>query len=141
VAEEPDDSHEVRVAEAGAMRSAVRKWAGVGSILAAGLVVVIVVGGYTWIGIQPVTNVVQRSFYDSVRVDQPEAEVRARLRSGGSSSSLGDLRDKATPEPRGSVCEYRLQDEQTYTSGGQLVLRFCFRDGKVVEKNSHLQRI
>ncbi|MDT7787730.1 MAG: hypothetical protein QOF58_6149, partial [Pseudonocardiales bacterium] len=40
-----------------------------------------------------------------------------------------------------AVCEYRLADEQTYTSGGQLVLRFCFANGKVVEKNSHVQRI
>ncbi|HWO59802.1 MAG TPA: histidine kinase [Umezawaea sp.] len=141
VAEEPDDSHEVRVAEIGMVRSAVRKWAGVGSIVAAGLVVLVVVGGYTWIGIQPVTNVVQRSFYDSVYLGQPENEVRAHLRSGGSAASIGDLRDKSAPEPPGAVCEYRLQDEQTYTSGGQQVLRFCFAGGKVVEKNSHMQRI
>ncbi|MFD9733775.1 sensor histidine kinase [Umezawaea sp. NPDC059074] len=141
VAEEPDDSDEVRVAESAMGRSSVRKWAGVGSIIAAGLVVLVVVGGYTWIGIQPVTNVVQKSFYDSVYLGQPESEVRAHLKSGGTAASIGDLRDKSAPEPPGSVCEYRLSDQQTYTSGGQLVLRFCFAGGKVVEKNSHVQRI
>lgn len=141
VAEEPDDSHEVLVAEASMARSGVRKWAGVGSIVAAGLVVLVVVGGYTWIGLQPVTNVVQKSFYDSVYTGQPEAEVRAHLQSGGSSAAVGDLRDRSAPEPPGSTCEYRLSDQQTYTSGGQLVLRFCFADGRVVEKNSHMQRI
>ncbi|WNV89857.1 histidine kinase [Umezawaea sp. Da 62-37] len=140
VAEEPEDSDEVLVA--GSARTGVRKWAGVGSIVAAGLVVFVVVGGYTWIGIQPVTNVVDRPFYDSVHVGQPEAEVRARLGSGAQpAQSVGDLRDRSAPEPAGAVCEYRLADEQTYTSGGQLVLRFCFAGGRVVEKNSHLQRI
>ncbi len=141
VAEEPDDSHEVQAAEAAMTRSSVRKWAGVGSILAAGLVVVVIVGGYTWIGIQPVTNVVQHSFYDSVYIGQPEAEVRSQLKNGDTAAAIGDLRAKAAPEPPGAACEYRLSDQQTYTSGGQLVLRFCFARGEVVEKNSHMQRI
>ncbi|PRY42633.1 signal transduction histidine kinase [Umezawaea tangerina] len=140
VAEEPEDSDEVLVA--GTARSGVRKWAGVGSIVAAGVVLLVIVGGYTWIGIQPVTNVVDRAFYDSVYRGQPESEVRARLTDGAQpANSIGDLRKDSAPEPAGAVCEYRLSDEQTYTSGGQLVLRFCFAGGKVVEKNSHLQRI
>ncbi|MEO6086323.1 MAG: histidine kinase [Umezawaea sp.] len=141
VAEEPDDSDEVRIAETAMARSGVRKWAGAGSIVAAGVVVLLVVGGYTWIGIQPVTNVVQSSFYDSVYVGQPEAEVRARLKDGGTAASIGDLRKDSAPEPPGAVCEYRLSDQQTYTSGGQRILRFCFAGDKVVEKNSHVQRI
>jgi signal transduction histidine kinase len=140
VAEEPDDGDEVRIAEAAMARAGVRKWAGVGSIVAAGLVVLVVVGGYTWIGIQPVTNMVQMSFYDSVRYGQPEAEVRAQLKDGGTAASIGDLRKGAAPEPPGAVCEYRLSDQQTYSSGGQRILRFCFAGGKVVEKNYHVQR-
>jgi signal transduction histidine kinase len=140
VAEEPDDSEEVLATEAALARSSVRKWAGVGSIIAAGMVVVAVVGGYTWIGVQPVTGVIKRGYFDSVYIGQPEHEVRAQLTTG-LQPRIGDLREKAAPEPAGAVCEYRLADEQTYTSNGQLVLRFCFANGKVVEKNSHLQRI
>ncbi|MBB4963968.1 sensor histidine kinase [Saccharothrix violaceirubra] len=117
----------------------VRQWAGVGSILLAGVVVVVVVGGYTWLGAQPVSKVVNRDLYDSVTVGQSEADVMGRL-PGGVDPPLGDLRSQAPPEPEGAKCVYRVADEQTFTARGAKVVRFCFADGKLIEKNTHLQR-
>ncbi|WP_231499911.1 sensor histidine kinase [Saccharothrix sp. NRRL B-16314] len=131
--DEPDVESTGRVKPTG-----IRKWAGVGSILLAGIVVVVVVGGYTWLGTQPVTKVVSDELYDSVSVGQSEAEVMAGL-PGGAEPPLGDIRSDAGPEPAGSRCEYRVADRQTYTSRATKIVRFCFKDGKLVEKNTHLQ--
>jgi hypothetical protein len=116
----------------------IRKWAGVGSILLAGIVVVVVVGGYTWFGTQPVTKVVSDELYDSVSVGQSEAEVMGRL-PGGAEPPLGDIKSDSEPEPAGSRCEYRVADRQTYSSRATKIVRFCFKDGKLVEKSTHLQ--
>jgi hypothetical protein len=116
----------------------IRKWAGVGSIVLAGVVVLVVVGGYTWIGTQPITKVVSDELYDSVVVGQSEAEVMAEL-PGGAEPPLGDIKSDAPPEPAGSRCQYRVADLQTYTSRATRIVRFCFADGKLVEKSTHLQ--
>jgi signal transduction histidine kinase len=116
----------------------IRKWAGVGSILLAGIVVVVVVGGYTWLGTQPVTKVVSDELYDSVSVGQSEAEVMGRL-PGGAEPPLGDIKSDSKPEPAGSRCEYRVADKQTYSSRATKIVRFCFKDAKLVEKSTHLQ--
>ncbi|QFZ22717.1 sensor histidine kinase [Saccharothrix syringae] len=116
----------------------IRKWAGVGSILLAGVVVVVVVGGYTWIGSQPVTKVVDRELFDSIEVGQSQAEVVARL-PGGAEPPLGDVRSDAAPEPAGAECRYLVADEQSYSSQATRIVRFCFAGGKLVEKNTHLQ--
>ncbi|MEU5694031.1 histidine kinase [Actinosynnema sp. NPDC020468] len=116
----------------------IRKWAGVGSILLAGLVVLVVVGGYTFIGTQRPTKVVTEDLYASITVGEPEPEVMSRLPEGAE-PPLGDIRTDAPAEPPGSSCVYRVADEQSYSSGGTKIVRFCFRDGRVVEKNTHLQ--
>ncbi|MEV0680489.1 sensor histidine kinase [Actinosynnema sp. NPDC050436] len=118
--------------------SGIRKWAGVGSIGLAGVVVLAVVGGFTWLGSQPVTRVVPRELYDSIRVGQPEAEVRARLPQGAD-PLISDYTSAAPPEPPGAVCEYLVADDQSYSLRATKVVRFCFADGKLVEKNSHQQ--
>ncbi|MGM1065504.1 sensor histidine kinase [Saccharothrix sp. Mg75] len=116
----------------------IRKWAGVGSILLAGVVVVVVVGGYTWIGTQPFTKVVDQPLYDSIEVGWSEGEVMSRL-PGGAEPPLGDLSSDAPPEPAGSTCQYRVADQQSYRSQATRVVRFCFAGGRLVEKNTHLQ--
>ncbi|WP_238412353.1 sensor histidine kinase [Saccharothrix deserti] len=116
----------------------IRKWAGVGSILLAGVVVTVVVAGYTWLGAQPFTKVVSDELYDSVSVGQSEAEVMAML-PGGAEPPLGDLKTDSEPEPAGATCHYRVADRQTYSSKATRIVRFCFADGKLVEKNTHLQ--
>ncbi|WP_229795361.1 sensor histidine kinase [Saccharothrix coeruleofusca] len=133
--DEPVEEEEEQLAEPA--RPA-RRWAGIGSMVLAGAVVLVVVGGYVWVGTQSVTRVVSAELYDSVRVGQPEAEVMALL-PGGAEPPVGELSSQAPPEPPGSRCVYLVADEQSYTSGGQKVVRFCFADGKLVEKHTHLQ--
>ncbi|XVS63189.1 sensor histidine kinase [Actinosynnema sp. CA-299493] len=134
--DEPSDEEQPEPAKP----TGIRKWAGVGSIVLAGVVVLVVVGGYTWIGSQPVTKVVSDELYDSVSVGQSEAEVMARL-PGGAEPPLGDLNSAAGPEPAGTRCEYRVADVQTYSSRATKIVRFCFADGTLVEKNTHLQEL
>ncbi|WP_238598438.1 sensor histidine kinase [Saccharothrix sp. ALI-22-I] len=137
--DEPSDDEPSDHEQSGpAKPTGVRKWAGVGSILLAGIVVVVVVGGYSWLGSQPFTKVVTGELYDSVRVGQSEAEVLARL-PGGAEPPLGDLKSDAEPEPAGSTCHYRVADEQTYSVRANRIVRFCFADGKLIEKKIHLQ--
>ncbi|MDQ2586305.1 sensor histidine kinase [Saccharothrix yanglingensis] len=132
--DEPSDEVEPEPAKP----TGIRKWAGVGSILLAGVVVVVVVGGYTWIGSQPFTKVVDQALYDSIEVGQAEADVMARL-PGGAEPPLGDLSSDAPPEPAGATCRYRVADEQSYRSQATRVVRFCFAGGRLVEKTTHLQ--
>ena len=47
----------------------------------------------------------------------------------------------AAPEPAGARCEYRVADLQTYSSRATKIVRFCFADGTLVEKNTHLQEL
>ncbi|WP_433264004.1 sensor histidine kinase [Actinosynnema sp. CS-041913] len=133
-ADEPSDDEPVEEAK----QSGIRKWAGVGSILLAGIVVVVVVGGYTWLGSQPVTKVVKPELYNSIQVGEAESEVRARLPSGAE-PPIGELKSDAPPEPSGSGCTYLVADDQTYSSRATKVVRFCFANGKLVEKNIHQQ--
>ncbi|MFD0202573.1 MULTISPECIES: sensor histidine kinase [Saccharothrix] len=132
--DEPSDEEQPEPAKP----TGIRKWAGVGSIVLAGIVVLVVVGGYTWIGSQPVTKVVSEQLYDSVSVGQSQAEVMARL-PGGAEPPLGDITSDAAPEPPGAECEYRVADVQTYSSRATKIVRFCFANGTLVEKNTHLQ--
>ncbi|MFE9745684.1 sensor histidine kinase [Saccharothrix saharensis] len=134
--DEPSD--EPADVEAPAKPTGIRKWAGVGSIVLAGIVVLVVVGGYTWIGSQPVTKVVSEELYDSVSVGQSEAEVMAKL-PGGAEPPLGDIKSDSEPEPAGATCQYRVADVQTYSSRATKIVRFCFAGGKLVEKKTHLQ--
>lgn len=138
VVEEPDDDLPEPGSEDPSRSTRVRKWAGVGSIVLAGVVVLVVVAGYTWVGTQRITKVVDRQYYDSVYVGQSEVEVRAKL-VDGAEPPIGNPKAGAAPEPAGATCVYRVADEQTYTAHAQLIMRFCFADGKVVEKNTHLQ--
>ncbi|MBM7813412.1 sensor histidine kinase [Saccharothrix algeriensis] len=132
--DEPSDDEPVEQARP----SGIRKWAGVGSILLAGVVVAVVVGGYTWLGSQHFTKVVDARLYDSIRVGDAEAEVRGKL-PGGAEPPIGELRSDAPPEPPGSRCEYRVADEQRQSARSTKVVRFCFADGRLVEKNTHQQ--
>ncbi|GLZ31289.1 two-component sensor histidine kinase [Lentzea sp. NBRC 105346] len=119
----------------------IRKWAGTGSIVAACVVVAVVIGGFTWIGTRPITEVVQQSVIDSIQLGQAEADVLARLPRGTEPLIAdGDRNSQAAPEPPGAHCVYHVTDEQSYLSGGTRIVRFCFADGKLVEKKIHVQR-
>ncbi|TWP45160.1 two-component sensor histidine kinase [Lentzea tibetensis] len=131
-ADEPDDEEPP---------TRIRKWAGVGSIVVAGFLVAVVVGGFTWLGSQPVTDVVSAEVLNSIQPGQSEAEVIAKIPKGSPPLlTEGDPSSDATPEPPGSHCEYRVTDEQRYLARGVQLVRFCFVDGKLIEKKLHVQR-
>ncbi|MEU4803448.1 sensor histidine kinase [Actinosynnema sp. NPDC023587] len=132
--DEPADDEPVEQAKPGG----IRKWAGVGSIALAGVVVLTVVGGYTWLGSQSTTKVVSPELYDSIQVGEDESTVRARLPSGAD-PLLSDVKSDAPGEPAGTACEYFVADDQPYSRKMTKVVRFCFAGGKLAEKNSHQQ--
>lgn len=133
---EPEDEQE----EAESPRG-IRKWAGVGSIAGASIVLVIIIGGFTYLGAQPVTEVVTQQNLDQIHEGQSESDV-VRLLPSGDEPLVGDGERKshAAPEPPGARCVYHVTDEQSYRDDGIRVVRFCFRDGKLVEKKIHVQR-
>ncbi|SES31791.1 Signal transduction histidine kinase [Lentzea xinjiangensis] len=134
--DEPEDEQD----EAESPRG-IRKWAGVGSIAVASLVLAVIIGGFTYLGAQPVTEVVTQEDLDRIQEGQPESEVVALLPDGDEPLvGDGERKSQASPEPPGARCVYHITDEQSYLAKGTRVVRFCFRDGKLVEKKIHLQR-
>ncbi|MEU0136410.1 histidine kinase [Streptomyces sp. NPDC006296] len=73
--------------------------------------------------------------YDAVKVGQSEAEVRARLPHGDSVLNTGPGTD-APAEPEGSTCLTLMSTEFGSSMDTEPVFRFCFRDGKLIEKRS-----
>ncbi len=134
--DEPEDEQDETESPRG-----IRKWAGVGSIAGASLVLTMIIGGFTFLGSQPVTEVVSQENLDRIREGQPEADVVKLLPSGDEPLLAdGERKSQASPEPPGARCVYHITDEQSYLAKGTRVVRFCFRDGKLVEKKIHMQR-
>ncbi|MFF4738222.1 sensor histidine kinase [Streptomyces sp. NPDC001262] len=73
-----------------------------------------------------------RSVYDSVKVGEPEQQVRDRLPSG-KSVFTADLKDKGPAQPAGASCLSLLSSEGSKGTE-DTVFRFCFKDGKLIEK-------
>ncbi|MEU8351403.1 histidine kinase [Streptomyces sp. NPDC048845] len=77
--------------------------------------------------------------YESVRVGQSEAEVREKLPAGESLLTDG-LADGAPPRPEGTECLMLMSSESSADWNAEPAYRFCFRDGKLVEKRSYESR-
>ncbi len=134
--DEPEDEQQEE-----APRQRIRKWAGVGSIAGMSVVLTLIFGGFTYLGSQPVTKVVSQEKYDMISVGQSESEVMALMPPGDEPLvGEGERTSQAAPEPPGSRCVYHITDEQSYLDEGTRVVRFCFRDGKLVEKKIHVQK-
>ncbi|WP_314409034.1 histidine kinase [Streptomyces kroppenstedtii] len=72
--------------------------------------------------------------YESVKVGDTEKNVKSRL--PGGSSVLTDGQEKQGPPlPEGATCSHYLDAED------DLVYRFCFRDGKLVRKETFKDEI
>ncbi|GAA4661283.1 histidine kinase [Streptomyces youssoufiensis] len=108
---------------------------GCGVAAGIGLLLVAALGVGVWFLTQEAEKaMIDRGEFDAVRVGQSEAEVRDRL-PDGESFLAGDLTKGAPPEPAGSTCLTLMSTEV----GGwdtEPVFRFCFRDGKLIEKKS-----
>ncbi|BAJ26789.1 MULTISPECIES: sensor histidine kinase [Kitasatospora] len=71
--------------------------------------------------------------YDSIEVGQSEQSVNERL-PVGSDFLTGDFRKLGPPVPAGAHCRWFASDSKTDSDSDQDILRFCFEDGLLVEK-------
>ncbi|WP_406131259.1 sensor histidine kinase [Streptomyces sp. NBC_00989] len=78
------------------------------------------------------------SVYDSLKVGDSETVVRDKLPHGKSflAPALGD---EAPAEPRGASCSSYLSTKDWPADGGKMpAYRFCFKDGKLIEKRTFM---
>ncbi|MFJ8441717.1 sensor histidine kinase [Kitasatospora griseola] len=76
---------------------------------------------------------VSTSLYDSIEVGQSEGVVNARLPIG-SDFLTGDFKKHGPPAPDGAHCRWFAGDVETAPTDGQDVVRFCFANGLLVDK-------
>ncbi|MFJ4671349.1 sensor histidine kinase [Kitasatospora purpeofusca] len=82
-------------------------------------------------------STVKRSVYDSAELGTPEAEVR-KLLPRGSEFFLRNLEGTGPTPPEGADCVRFLSDDNGGTAWGEdAVVRFCFKDGVLVEKQHY----
>ncbi|MFD5918465.1 sensor histidine kinase [Kitasatospora sp. NPDC058201] len=81
-------------------------------------------------------STVRRPLYDSVEVGTAEADVRRMLPPGNSFFTKDLERGGPTP-PADSSCRYFLSDTDGDGWEGDNVVRFCFKDGVLVEKKHY----
>ncbi|MFH7598379.1 histidine kinase [Streptomyces racemochromogenes] len=109
---------------------------GCGIAVAALVLLVIVLGaGATLLVGTANKAMIGRGDYDAVHVGQSEQEVRGRLPDGDSALTSG-LDRKGPPRPEGADCFALLSAEDSRMTT-DTVFRFCFRDGKLVEKQAY----
>ncbi|WP_240528274.1 sensor histidine kinase [Streptomyces amritsarensis] len=111
---------------------------GCGIAVAAVVVLVIVLGAAAVMLMDTaVDSMIGRDEYDAVHVGDAETAVRDRLPGGESFLTAGADR-KGPPRPQGSQCLVLLADDQSGQSlTTDLVFRFCFKDGKLVDKQAY----
>ncbi|WP_327257576.1 sensor histidine kinase [Streptomyces sp. NBC_01244] len=109
---------------------------GCGIAIAAMVVLVIVIGAAVALLVGSVGDaMLGKDEYDAVHVGDAEDAVRSRLPSGDSVLTEG-LDRKGPPRPKGATCLAFLADDDT-DLGTDSVFRFCFKDGKLVDKQAY----
>ncbi|CAM5640200.1 histidine kinase OS=Streptomyces rimosus subsp. rimosus (strain ATCC / DSM 40260 / JCM 4667 / NRRL 2234) OX=1265868 GN=SRIM_020955 PE=4 SV=1 [Streptomyces rimosus subsp. rimosus] len=76
--------------------------------------------------------------YEQLRVGQAEAEVREQLPPGSFVNS--DLNSQGPAKPAGASCETFASTETSGDWDEEKAFRFCFKDGKLVEKRTFMGR-
>ncbi|MFD4034993.1 sensor histidine kinase [Streptomyces sp. NPDC058637] len=107
---------------------------GVAALVAVLLVIGLVVGGI-FLMREADTAMIEPKQYEAVKVGQSEAEVRDQLPSGESFLNT-ETGKGGPPEPEGSTCLTLLSTEFGTGWDAEPVFRFCFKDGKLIEKKS-----
>lgn len=107
---------------------------GVAVLVAVLLVIGLVVGGI-FLMREADSAMIEPKQYEAVKVGQSEAEVRDQLPSGESFLNA-ETGKGAPPEPEGSTCLTLLSTEFGTGWDAEPVFRFCFKDGKLIEKKS-----
>ncbi|CAM5588313.1 sensor histidine kinase [Streptomyces tanashiensis] len=75
--------------------------------------------------------------YEAVKVGMTEREVRDQLPSGDTITTAG-LKGSGPTRPEGSECLVLMSSELGETYEEEPVFRFCFKDGKLIEKKSYV---
>ncbi|MFG2818587.1 sensor histidine kinase [Kitasatospora sp. NPDC048365] len=101
------------------------------------VVVAAVLGVLVWGVVQFIeaaeNSTVPLSVYESIEVGQDQAAVDARL-PRGSRILTGDLHKLLPDEPPGADCRWFTTDTEVGFSTTQDAVRFCFRDGVLIDK-------
>ncbi|MFD9126978.1 sensor histidine kinase [Kitasatospora sp. NPDC059571] len=120
-----------------------RRSPAVGCALGAGLVLLTTLGGLAWGGFGIVRSVhdatLERGTFDAMLIGTPEDEIRTRL-PRGSDLMTSDYRSLGPPVPPGAACDWFISGEGTGVMETETVLRLCFRDGRLVEKQHYSAR-
>ncbi|MFC9293174.1 sensor histidine kinase [Streptomyces sp. NPDC057011] len=110
---------------------------GCGIAFAAVVLLVIVLGAGVALVVSSVGNaMIDRAEYDAVHVGESEAAVRDRLPDGDSILTAG-VDGKGPGRPEGTTCLVLLSSEDSPDLTTDTVFRFCFRDGKLVDKQAY----
>ncbi|WP_406307421.1 histidine kinase [Streptomyces sp. NBC_00885] len=80
---------------------------------------------------------IEPSVYNSVKVGDTETAVRDKLPEGKSFLTEG-LDDKGPAKPKDATCLTLMSTETADDLDKEPVFRFCFKDGKLIEKQSYL---
>ncbi|MEV5942913.1 histidine kinase [Streptomyces sp. NPDC051994] len=99
------------------------------------LVIAAVVGLFLLAG-SAEKGMIDPSEYDKIQVGTSEAQVREQLPSGDTVLTSG-LAGKGPAEPEGSRCTVLMSSETGEGIKTEPVFRFCFKDGKLIEKKSY----
>ncbi|GAA2791600.1 histidine kinase [Kitasatospora sp. CM 4170] len=114
-----------------------RRSPAIGCAVGGVLVVLTVLGLLVWGAIAFIQafdeSSVKGSLYDSIEVGSAEADVLHRLPSGNGFFTKDYERLGPTP-PAGSHCRHFIAAESNGNWGDDSVIRFCFKDGVLVEK-------
>ncbi|WP_399037087.1 sensor histidine kinase [Streptomyces sp. ASQP_92] len=81
-------------------------------------------------------GMIDPSEYEKIKVGAAESEVRSQLPDGDTVLTAG-LAGKGPATPEGSQCLVLMSSETGDTLKTEPVFRFCFRDGKLIEKKSY----
>ncbi|MFD5428490.1 sensor histidine kinase [Streptomyces sp. NPDC127084] len=74
--------------------------------------------------------------YEAVAVGMPEKDVRGQLPDGDTFATVG-LQGTGPKRPAGSSCFVLMSSEPGESMETEPVFRFCFKDGKLVEKRAY----
>ncbi|MFJ7064163.1 sensor histidine kinase [Streptomyces sp. NPDC101115] len=107
-------------------------------IAVAALVLLLVAAGFgLWFLMGSVSKgMIDPAQYDAVKVGDSERKVRDGLPSGDTIATTG-LHGKGPAEPKGSTCLVLMSSETSEDFDKEPVFRFCFKDGKLIEKKSY----
>jgi signal transduction histidine kinase len=107
---------------------------GVVALVAVVLVIAVVVAGF-FLMREADKAMIEPAQYDAVKTGQSEESVREELPDGDSFLNTGPG-DNAPPEPDGARCLTLLSTDIGSSWDAEPVFRFCFKDGKLIEKKS-----